>query len=439
MFQGFLERHGYTVDRCSDAESAYQLLEKEKYDLVFTDLRLPDEDGIQILSRIKELNEHLPVILMTGYAQVTTAVEAMKKGAFDYISKPFNQDEVLAVLGNALKKEKPVDTSEFVKTPSGKRAETSSGDLTKVKGISKASQKLNEYVSLVAPTNMSVLITGESGTGKEVVAQRIHELSERKNNGFVPVDCGAIPREIAGSEFFGHLKGSFTGAVHDKKGHFEEANGGTLFLDEVGNLPYEVQVQLLRALQERKIKPIGSSKEIDVDIRVISATNEDLLEAVKEGKFREDLYHRLNEFSIKVPSLTDRREDLMIFADHFLQNSNTQLGKSAVGFTDEVIRMFQGYRWPGNLRELSNIVKRGVLLSQGDIIQKKNLPPDFVQIAMKETGGTSSVSFSTKDHERDLILNALKEAGNNKTKAARLLQITRKTLYNKIREYEIDV
>lgn len=438
MFQKFLERHGYTVDGCSSAEGAYKYLKEEKYDLVFTDLRLPDEDGIQILSRIKDLDEHLPVILMTGYAQVATAVEAMKKGAFDYISKPFNQDEVLAVMGNALKKQAPVDTTKFVKTAAPPAKKDRKDLQEKVKGISKASQKLNEYVSLVAPTNMSVLIIGESGTGKEVVAQRIHHLSERRDKSFVPVDCGAIPREIAGSEFFGHLKGSFTGAVQDKKGHFEEANGGTLFLDEVGNLPYEVQVQLLRALQERRVKPIGSSKELEVDIRVISATNEDLQEAVKEGRFREDLYHRLNEFSIKVPSLMERMEDMMIFADHFLQNSNKQLEKSVVGFSDEVIRIFQGYHWPGNLRELSNIIKRAVLLCQDDIIARADLPPEFIHIALKQNNRETPASYSTKEHERELILNALKEASNNKTRAAKLLQITRKTLYNKLKEYNIE-
>lgn len=438
MFQKFLERHGYTVDGCSSAEGAYKYLKAEKYDLVFTDLRLPDEDGIQILSRIKDLDEQLPVILMTGYAQVATAVEAMKKGAFDYISKPFNQDEVLAVMGNALKKQAPVDTTKFVKTAAPPTKKDREDLQEKVKGISKASQKLNEYVSLVAPTNMSVLIIGESGTGKEVVAQRIHHLSERRDKSFVPVDCGAIPREIAGSEFFGHLKGSFTGAVQDKKGHFEEANGGTLFLDEVGNLPYEVQVQLLRALQERRVKPIGSSRELEVDIRVISATNEDLQEAVKDGRFREDLYHRLNEFSIKVPSLLERMEDMMIFADHFLQNSNEQLEKSVVGFSDEVIRIFQGYHWPGNLRELSNIIKRAVLLCQDDIIARADLPPEFIHIALKQNTRETPASYSTKEHERELILNALKEASNNKTRAAKLLQITRKTLYNKLKEYNIE-
>lgn len=440
MFKKFLERHGYEVDDCTNAENAFEHLSNGKYDLVFTDLRLPDDDGISILSRIKDHDAGLPVILMTGYAQVATAVEAMKKGAFDYISKPFNQEEVLEVLGNALKTVSPNKPE----SPSGKEesrealSSALSGD-TKVKGISKASEKLNEYVTLVAPTDMSVLITGESGTGKEVIAQRIHNLSNRKAQPFVPVDCGAIPREIAGSEFFGHLKGSFTGAVNDKKGHFEEANGGTLFLDEVGNLPYEVQVQLLRALQERRVKPIGSSKELEVDIRVLSATNEDLQEAVKEGRFREDLYHRLNEFSVRVPSLMERKEDMMIFADHFLQLSNKQLGRTIVGFSDEVIRIFQGYPWPGNLRELSNIIKRAVLLCRNSMVKKSDLPQEFLQQVLQETGPPTRASYSTKDHERSLILNALKEADNNKTKAAKMLQITRKTLYNKLRDYDIEV
>ena len=438
MFKQFLERHGYAVDACTNAEAAFEHLTSGSYDLVFTDLRLPDEDGIHILSRIKDHHPHLPVILMTGYAQVASAVEAMKKGAFDYISKPFNKEEVLEVLGNALKKV-PDTTAEVPNKQSPAPAEAVLEDTgEKVRGISQASEKLNEYVSLVAPTDMSVLITGESGTGKEVVAQRIHNLSKRRNKPFVPVDCGAIPREIAGSEFFGHLKGSFTGAVHDKKGHFEEANGGTLFLDEVGNLPYEVQVQLLRALQERRVKPIGSSKELEVDIRVISATNEDLQEAVKEGRFREDLFHRLNEFSVRVPSLMERKEDMMIFADHFLQHSNIQLEKSVVGFSDEVIRIFQEYHWPGNLRELFNIVKRAVLLCRNGIIGKNDLPQEFIQMALTDRQPARSASFSTKDHERSLILNALKEADNNKTKAAKMLQITRKTLYNKIKEYDID-
>lgn len=435
MLAKFLERHGYQVICCSHAREALKRIEDNGFDLVFTDLRLPDEDGISVLSKLKKLKPELPVILMTGYAQVSTAVEAMKKGAFDYISKPFNQEEVLEVLKNALKHPQPATSAS--EKPQPQEAFPEERPSLKVKGISQASKKLNEYIDLVAPTSMSVLIMGESGTGKEVVAQRIHQWSERSKKPFIPVDCGAIPREIAGSEFFGHLKGSFTGAVQDKRGHFEEANGGTLFLDEVGNLPYEVQVQLLRALQERKIKPIGSSKEIEVDIRVISATNEDLAKAVTEGRFREDLFHRLNEFSIRVPSLAARKDDLMIFAEHFLQLANTQLNKQVLGFSDQVLREFQQYHWPGNLRELQNLVKKSVLLCQGTTITASDLPSEFME-ALENSTTTATPVLSKKAHEKDLILKALEEAENNKTQAARLLQITRKTLYNKLKEYSID-
>src|SRR5699024_7661160 len=237
-----------------------------------------------------------------------------------------------------------------------------------ISGISEASKKLDSYIKLVAPTTMSVLIIGDSGTGKEYVAKQIHDKSKRSAKPFVAVDCGAITKELASSEFFGHLKGSFTGAVNDKTGHFEAANGGTLFLDEIGNLEYELQVQLLRALQERKIKPVGSNREIEVDIRVVVATNEDLEKAVEEGSFREDLYHRLNEFSIQVPNLSSRSEDLVIFANHFLEKANEELGKEVIEFTDEVLEIFQKYSWPGNLRELQNYIKRAVLFADSDKI-----------------------------------------------------------------------
>ena len=283
---------------------------------------------------------------------------------------------------------------------------------------------------------MSVLIMGESGTGKEVVAKLIHLKSERRNKPFIAVDCGAIPKEIASSEFFGHVKGSFTGAITDKKGHFEEANGGTIFLDEVGNLSYENQIQLLRALQERRIKPIGSSKEIEVDIRVLAATNEDLLEAVNKGDFREDLYHRLNEFAIKVPSLSERKDDLMIFGSYFLEKANEKLHKNVQGFTERAVQKMLNYNWGGNLRELSNVVKRAALLTTTDYISENELP-DFV---MSETRHfpTERFSFSTKENERELIIGALHETNNNKTEAAKLLGFTRKTLYNKLKAYNIE-
>lgn len=434
MLERFLKKNAFEVDATYSSEEAQKKMKGSSYDLVFTDLRLPDDDGISLLTKVKDQHPDTPVILMTGYAEVSTAVKAMKKGAFDYISKPFNQDEVLAVIHNALKKEE--NPTSVIRTTSNPDKPSTRPVKTRVAGISSASNKLNEYIKLVAPTDMSVLITGESGTGKEVVARKIHEDSLRKDFSFIAVDCGAIPKEIAASEFFGHIKGSFTGAVSNKTGHFEAANGGTIFLDEVGNLSYENQIQLLRALQERKIKPIGSNQEIEVDIRLITATNEDLLKAVEKGQFREDLYHRLNEFSIQVPSLEERKEDLMIFAEHFLDIANKQLNKNVLGFSDEVINLFHTYKWPGNLREMLNVIKRSALLSQGDLIQKEVLPaeiksPTSYQMSEKK-------SFSRKENERELIINALNEVDNNKSKAAKLLNITRKTLYNKIKEYEID-
>ncbi|QVY64005.1 sigma-54 dependent transcriptional regulator [Polaribacter sp. Q13] len=434
MLKQFLKRHHYVVEVSYNLKNALQQIEKKNYDLVFTDLRLPDGDGIALLKKIKLSKQVVPVVLMTSYAEVSTAVQAMKQGAFDYISKPFNPSEVLEVISNALEEKKDDIIVHQEKQKKGTQ-ESSTTTTDFVKGISNSSKTLDEYICLVAPINMSVLITGESGTGKEVVAKTIHLQSPRHNKPFIAVDCGAIPREIASSEFFGHKKGSFTGANEDKIGHFEAANGGTLFLDEVGNLTYENQIQLLRALQERKIKPIGSSKEIKVDIRLITATNEDLLLAVEKGDFREDLYHRLNEFSIKVPNLKDRKDDLILYADFFLNKANQQLNKSVIGFSKKVLTIFQNYQWPGNLRELSNVIKRACLLTKSEVIDVDVLPSEL----MKVKENTISLNkFSTKENEKVLIISALEEAGNNKTQAAKLLNITRKTLYNKMKEYDLN-
>ncbi|AUC21111.1 MULTISPECIES: sigma-54 dependent transcriptional regulator [Polaribacter] len=437
MLKQFLKRHKYVVEVSYNIKNALQQLEKKNYDLVFTDLRLPDGDGIALLKQIKLSKKATPVVLMTSYAEVSTAVQAMKQGAFDYISKPFNPTEVLEVISNALE-EKADDAAEHQQKQqkeAKQEKENSNTDTGFVKGISSSSKVLDEYISLVAPINMSVLVTGESGTGKEVVAKTIHLQSPRHNKPFIAVDCGAIPREIASSEFFGHKKGSFTGANEDKIGHFESANGGTLFLDEVGNLSYENQIQLLRALQERRIKPVGSSKEINVDIRLITATNEDLLLAVEKGDFREDLYHRLNEFSIKVPNLKDRKDDLILYADFFLNKANKQLNKSVIGFSKKVLTIFQNYQWPGNLRELSNVIKRATLLTKTEVIDVDVLPSELTKV---KENTVSSNKFSTKENEKVLIISALEEAGNNKTQAAKLLNVTRKTLYNKMKEYDLN-
>ena len=440
MLGKFLERNGYEVVRCYNLEEAEKSL-NASLSLVFTDLRLPDGDGINFLKKVKEVYPDLPVVVMTSYAEVSTAVEAMKLGAFDYISKPFQQEDVLNVIKNAQSSTRTdsLPKKENVKADNspGKAAQpVVTNENSYIEGVSAASKKLNKFISLVAPTDMSVLITGESGTGKEVIAKSIHLKSERRNKPFIAVDCGAIPKEIASSEFFGHVKGSFTGAITDKKGHFEEANGGTIFLDEVGNLSYDNQIQLLRALQERRIKPIGSSKEIEVDIRVLAATNEDLLAAVGKGEFREDLYHRLNEFSIKVPSLSERKDDLMIFASYFLEKANEKLHKNVQGFTEKAVQKMLLYTWGGNLRELSNTVKRAALLTQGDYITENELPEPV--ITETRHFPTERFSFSTKENERELIISALHETHNNKTEAAKLLGFTRKTLYNKLKAYNID-
>ncbi|WP_299259647.1 sigma-54 dependent transcriptional regulator [uncultured Aquimarina sp.] len=435
MLKTFLQKKGYEVSTSFSGNEAVLQIQEHTFDIVLTDVRLPDRDGITLLDDIRAKNPKTQVVIMTGYAEIDMAVNAIKQGAFDYVSKPFNPDKILQIIEKALKAN--VKEPEFDNRKQPKKEEKiARTNNSFVKGISDASKKLNEYVALVAPTRMSVLVIGDSGTGKEYVASSIHKTSKRADKPFVPVDCGAIPKEIASSEFFGHIKGSFTGAVNDKVGHFEAANGGTLFLDEIGNLSYELQVQLLRALQERKIKPVGSNKEIEVDIRVIAATNEDLSNAVKEGEFREDLYHRLNEFSIKVPPLKDRIEDLMLFANYFLEESNAELDKNVVGFADEVLDTFKKYDWPGNLRELKNIVKRSVLLSQNDMITMDELPND---VAYASHNSKQTYGLFKNQNEQELILDALEKANGNKAKAARMLDIDRKTLYNKLKQYDISL
>ena len=429
LLEKFLTKNNYAVTIAFSASEARLATQNETFDLILTDLRLPDADGIELLAEFKAAFPTIPVVLMTGYSEVSTAVKAIKNGASDYISKPFNPDEVLVVISNALALE---ITENPVQKTTAKAVKQTTTTLEYVQGISPASKKLAEHIKLVSPTDISVLIIGESGTGKEIIAQSIHQQSRRKENNFIAVDCGAIPKELAASEFFGHLKGSFTGAISDKIGYFEAANGGTLFLDEIGNLSYENQIQLLRALQERKIKPVGSNKEIEVDIRIITATNEDLREAVKNGDFREDLYHRINEFSIHSPSLVEREEDLILFAEFFLEKSNIQLHKDVIGFSKEVVGIFQNYDWPGNLRELQNCVKRATLLTQGDFIESAVLPVEF----FNQTESRNE-SFSLSENEKEAIENALVKTKNNKTEAAKLLKITRKTLYNKLKLYDI--
>ena len=431
MLKTFLQKKGFDVTNAFNGQEAEEYINKQVFDVVLTDIRLPDSDGLKILKQVKEISLDTQVILMTGYTDIKTAVNSIKMGAFDYVGKPINPDEILHTIGLALTKK----SSKENPPTKIKEKKNATSPLSFVKGISSDSLRLHEHIELVAPTNMSVLIIGDSGTGKEYIAQSIHLLSKRAKKPFIAVDCGAIPKDLASSEFFGHVKGSFTGAVNDKTGHFEAANEGTLFLDEVGNLSYEVQVQLLRALQERKIKPVGSNQEIQVDIRVVAATNEDLTEAVKRGDFREDLYHRLNEFSIKAPRLSERKQDIMMFANHFLAQANNDLEKDVEGFDTDVTKLFKSYEWPGNLREMKNIIKRSVLLTKSNLIHLEVLPHEMLE-ASKDEG---SLSGYAKADEEQVIRLALEKANFNKSKAAVLLNIDRKTLYNKLKLYNIEL
>lgn len=424
MLTTWLGKKGFVVRSSSSVSDAKRRLGEEAFDLVISDLRLPDSDGIDLLKWLKSTHPSLPLIMMTSYAEIQTAVQAMKLGAADYIAKPLNPDELLGKIRELAHVEE--------KAPA--RVPVPSAPDLYIEGQSQAARQLYEHVRLVAPTDMSVLVTGASGTGKEYIARRIHEQSNRSKAPFVAVDCGAIPKELAASEFFGHVKGSFTGAIENKTGAFVAAQGGTIFLDEIGNLTYEVQVQLLRALQERKVKPIGSNQEIAINVRLISATNENLRQAIEKGDFREDLYHRINEFTIRIPDLKERKEDLLLFANHFLDLANSELQKDIIGFDNDIMQLFQSYSWPGNLRQMKNVIKYATLLATGRYITRKELPEELTENLSSHT----NIQLKNVEHERDLIRKALQECGNNKTRAAQLLGIDRKTLYNKLKIYQLD-
>lgn len=447
MMQTWLRKKGFDVDKVSSVKAAVKIINSDKqYHLVLSDLRLPDHDGLFLLDWMRKSGINIPFIVMTSYAEVQNAVLAMKSGANDYIAKPVQPDILLQKIHDAINAANRTDASETAPAPKEEKTgivssanntntgeDESSTPSRYIEGTSEVSKQLYDYVRLVAPTPMSVLILGASGTGKEYVAHRIHELSQRKDKPFFALDCGAIPKDVAASEFFGHAKGAFTGAVTDKKGAFEVANGGTLFLDEVGNLSYNVQVQLLRAIQERKIRPLGSTKEIDVDIRLVCATNENLEKAVAEGTFREDLYHRINEFTIYMPALKDRGTDIFLFANLFLRLANEELGRNIIGFDAKASEMLMRYEWPGNLRELNNVVKRSVLLCRGDKIGVEQLNMSMTNTSTKP----KDLSLHNIDEEKERILSALRSCGGNKSKAAILLGVDRKTLYNKLQKYGI--
>ena len=421
----FLGKKGYAVTHKTNVKDAGKTIQRESFDLFLLDYRLPDGTGLDFLQTVKSREPDAPAVIMTGFNDVRLVVKAMKLGATDYILKPVNPDELIMIVRHSLKH-----------AGAGK-PEIHTNGLTYVKGISDAALKVQEFIELIAPTDMSVIIQGESGTGKEYVARSIHATSKRASRPFVAIDCGVLSKDLAAGELFGYIKGAFTGAVADKKGQFETASGGTLFLDEINNLSYEVQIKLLRTLQEKVIQPVGSDRTIPVDNRIIVATNENLLSSVEAGGFREDLYHRLNEFKITVPPLKERDKDLFLFTDHFIREANRDLGRNVERISPEVKDIFTRHDWPGNLRELRNTIRRMVLLCNGPEAGPEMLPEDMFHFARKENvrNHGSNLKSIQEQNEREQIAKTLKEVKGNKSRAARLLHITRKTLYDKIEKY----
>jgi len=435
LLVNFLQNKNFEVLGTYNGINGKKLIETGNFDLVLCDYRLPDSNGEEMLQFIKLKKPSTPVIIMTAYAEIKTAVKLIKAGAYDYVTKPVQPDEILQLINKSLDTRSTlIDNTVFVK------------DF--ITGKSKKIKKIMQLVNAVAPTDLAVLIEGETGSGKEYIARAIHYASNRKNNPFIAVDCGAIPKELANSELFGHIKGAFTGAINDKKGYFEQAKGGTLFLDEVGNLPHENQVKLLRALQERIISKVGDNKIIKVDVRILTASNENLLKSVKAGDFREDLYHRINGFKIQLPPLRERREDIMEFIDFFIARANKAFSKKVTGIDDDVKSLFLRYDWYGNIRELQNVINRCVLLSPDHVLHPDILPEEL-KIQSSRPGADSAYSFmiskvpdlkeATLETEKEMINTALIKTNFNKSKAAQMLNIDRKTLYNKIKLYEIKI
>jgi two-component system response regulator HydG len=459
----FLQKKGYETEASHSGNKGIAKFKESKFDVVLCDFRLGDKEGREVLREIKQADPYAIVIIITGYSDIKTAVDVIKAGAFDYITKPLIPEEVLNVIGRAL--QQPAESTDGSR-PSGaaqgqvpRKAGKISADEDFLVGHAPATKELYRQVELVAPTNYSIILYGESGTGKEVIARTIHHNSARKDKPFIAMDCGTLSKELAGSELFGHVKGAFTGALNDKEGHFELANGGTLFLDEVANLSYEIQAALLRVIQERKFKRVGGVKEMETDVRIIVASNENLQEAYRKGRFREDLFHRFNEFSIVLPAFRHRKEDIPLFADFFLAKSNKELNKEVDGFDPEVMQIFLNYPWPGNLREFRNVIRRAALLTSSGKVNARVLPAEIVDtngyaqnFTLHPQQPVETVAAAQPHHpivhketdlknaaaqaEYDTIMNVLKQVNYNKSRAAEILKIDRKTLYNKIKSYQ---
>jgi two-component system response regulator HydG len=433
MLRAVLTKAGYEVVEADDGVSSVSATEKEPFDLILMDIRMKEMDGIEAMREIRKTSPSIPVIMMTAYSSVKTAVDALKSGAFDYLTKPLDIEELKILIEKALEHYRLHAENVFLKERLADRF-----DFSKIIGRSRPMKELFETLSLIAPSDATVLIYGDSGTGKELVANAIHQNSPRAEKPFIKVSCAALPETLLESELFGHERGAFTGAVTRKAGRFQLANGGALFLDEVSEMSSATQVKLLRVLQEREFEPLGSTKTIQVDIRLIAATNKDLEAEVEKGSFREDLFYRLNVVPVRLPLLKERREDIPILAEHFFRLYKERNRSTIKGFQPKTLDTMMRYDWPGNTRELENAVERAVLLCRGEYIMPEDLPPHVQGAEGREVSVVSVPSgMSLRDVEREVILQALEETKGNRTHTAQMLGISRKTLQNKLKEYGI--
>jgi two-component system response regulator PilR (NtrC family) len=438
-----LAKEGYSVTQCPDGETALKQMEEDIFDLAIMDIRMPKMDGIAVLERIKETAPETVVIMITAFASTDTAVQAMKKGAYDYITKPFKIDEIKLIIRNALEKKALENENVLLK-----RLVESKFSFDNIIGQSPKMVAMYELMEKVTPTKTNILITGESGTGKELVARAIHFNSPRKEKGFVTLNCGAIPENLLESELFGHMKGAFTGAMYNKRGLFEVADGGSIFLDEIGELPLSMQVKLLRVIQDKEFTRVGGTEQIKVDVRIISASNKDLEEAVREKKFREDLYYRLNVIQIKLPLLRERKEDIPLLAEHFIRKYTQELGKDVREISADAMKLLVNYDYPGNVRELQNIIERGIALEASNALTIENLNSYMdeqrgvkrIDDALFEIP-TEGIDLETVvgNVEKDLLLKALQRAKGVKKKAAELLNINFRSMRYRLEKYGINI
>lgn len=428
-----LRKRGYEVELAESAEQGLERLGRSSYDLVLIDLKLPGMDGIEAIERIKALDSHAVIILMTAFSSRQTALEAIRRGAYDYFVKPLKLDEMEVVIKRALEKQRLMREVEELRRQLGDRY-----DLGRLIGKSRAMREVFELLRKVTEMDSTVLITGESGTGKELIAEALHYNSRRRSKPLVKLNCAAIPDDLLESELFGYEKGAFTGAVARKPGKFETAHGGTILLDEIADMPLNTQAKILRVIQEREFERLGSNEKVRVDVRIIASTNRDLAEAVREGKFREDLYFRLNVVPINIPPLRKRKEDIPLLVDYFLEEMRARLSRKISGVSREAMQALVAYDWPGNVRELRNYIERASILAEGETIELEHLPPQLVRSAgADEKGGTLDAMLDRV--EREAIIEALERAGGVQALAAKLLGITERSMWHRVKKHGIDV